>query len=496
MSDSLKQTVFGGTMWMAGISLCQQALQFVVQIVLARLLVPHDYGVAAVVMTLCSFASIFATAGVGTALIQRKNLSREVVDATAIITGALAILLGGGIFIASGPLAEMYKMPETSFLFKLAAVDVFLKVMISLYDALLLRDLQYRSLSLRTFTAMLTQAVVSISMAKLGYGPVCLVVGYLSYSATMLLLGMLATRYVPRTLGDWSSVKGIFQFGSWILLGRLANQGGMTLDQLIIARILDAASIGLMNVAKTLSSLLPNTVIGFVARVTLPVFSRWQDDMPRMEHAYWRGVRLNMLVAFPLCGLMGVLAEPALALLYGSKWLAAVPLIRIFAVQAAVVAIDGGLTGSVINASGKPKYGTLVMVLSLFFLPSAVLGGSPWGLYGVAWGLTIFSVLVLLINQVILHRLFDFRVWGLLNSVLKAVMALFPMILVGRGLMQLGLFSHINPPVALSKPWFLLAAQSLGISVVCLLVYAFFAYALMKEDLKFLFYGVKGVIRK
>ena len=117
---------------MAVISFGQQVLAFVVQVVLARLLVPKDYGVVALVMTIGSFAVVFSTAGIATALVQRKELPRSIIDAAAVITGGIAIVLGGAIFFSSSWVSSFYGLPEMSFLLRLVAVDVFLKVMVSL----------------------------------------------------------------------------------------------------------------------------------------------------------------------------------------------------------------------------------------------------------------------------------------------------------------------------------------------------------------------------
>ncbi len=124
-SDSIKKTVFSGTLWMATISCGQQVLQFLLQIVLARLLVPHDYGAAAIVMCVCAFATVFSSAGIGVALVQRKELPDSVKDAAAVITGGMALLLGGIVFAVSGWIAVCYKLPELLLLFRIAAIDIF-----------------------------------------------------------------------------------------------------------------------------------------------------------------------------------------------------------------------------------------------------------------------------------------------------------------------------------------------------------------------------------
>lgn len=496
MSVSLKQRVFTGTLWMAAISFGQQVLAFVVQIVLARLLVPKDYGVVALVMTIGSFAVVFSTAGIATALVQRKELPRSVIDAAATITGGIAILLGGSIFLASNAIASYYELPEMSFLLRLVAFDVFLKVMVSLYDSLMLRDMRYRALSIRTFTSVIVQSAVSIMLAALGYGAKSLVIGYLCGSTTLLAMSIVATRYVPRSFGDFGEVKGVFKFGAWILLGRIVNQAAVVLDQMVIARVLNAASLGLINVSKNLTGILPNTIIGFAGRVTLPVFSRWQDDLPRIEAAYWRGLRINMMVVFPICALVGLFSYQILSLLYGAKWLAGDVLMKILAVQVAVLSIDSGYSGSVINAIGKPKYGTIVMFVSLLLIPGFVYIGSFWRSVGVAWGMVAYSSVFFIVNQLVLRHLCRFRLSNIPKILLRAVLTVLPMFVVGMVVVYCGVIPRGCPPAVLSVEWFMLGLRMAGSALACLFVYCVTAYFIMRDDTLFLWNGICGALKR
>lgn len=496
MSASLKQRVFTGTLWMAAISFGQQVLAFAVQIVLARLLVPKDYGVVALVMTIGSFAVVFSTAGIATALVQRKELPRSVIDAAATITGGIALLLGGSIFVAREAIASYYDLPEMSFLLQLVAVDVFLKVMISLYDSLLLRELRYRALSIRTFLSVIIQSAVSIMLAAFGYGAKSLVVGYLSGSITLLAMSIIATRYIPRSLGDFGEVKGVFKFGAWVLLGRIVNQAAVVLDQMIIARVLNAASLGLINVSKNLTGIFPNTIIGFAGRVTLPVFSRWQDDLSRIETAYWRGLRLNMMIVFPICVIVGLFSYQILSLLYGTKWLAGDVLMKILAVQIAVFSIDSGYSGSVINAIGKPKYGTIIMVLSLFLIPGFVYVGSYWGSVGVAWGMVAYSSSFFLINQLVLRFICGFRLSNIPRILVKAIVTVLPMFIVGLLVVHCSILPRGCPPSALTFDWFLLGICMVGCALILMLVYFATAYLIMRDDVLFIWNGVIGALKR
>ncbi|MDO4527575.1 MAG: oligosaccharide flippase family protein, partial [bacterium] len=456
---------------MASISFLQQIVQFVVQIVLARLLLPDDYGTAAIVMAVCVFAVVFSSAGIGTALVQRKELNRELTDAVATITGGFALLLGGLLFFGSGWIASFYSLPALSLLFKIAAIDIFLKVMISLYDGLMLREMQYRSLSLRTFVGLLTQATVSIVLASMGCGALSLVVGYVAGSAMQLFLCICATRYWPRSFGNWRASLGVFQFGGWILLGRIANQAAVTLDQLILGRFLNVASLGLLNVSKNLSSLIPHTVMGFAGRLTLPVFSQWQDNLARIELNYWRGMRFQLLIVTPLCVIIAISSYQILSLLFGLKWLDGNMVMKIYAIQAIVWSMEGGLTASVFNALGKPKFGIVTMILSIGLIPLCAFIGSCVGIIGVAVAFLLYAVIILAINQYILWIKFGFKVKHLFSILWRQFVATLPLLVGGYGLAYSGLLPFSLPPAVWTYEWFGLFGRLILFGLACMTIY-------------------------
>ena len=496
MAESLRQKVFSGTLWMVFMSGGQQVLSFLVQLVLARLLVPHDYGVAAIVMTIGGLASVFASAGVSTAIVQRKEILTGLVDAVAWTTLGVALLLGGILVGSSSLFASYYHEPSLVFLLRLVSVDVVLKVVLSLYDSLMLRRMLYRALSVRTVIGLVFQSVVSIYLANKGYGPKALVFGYVVGTATQLLLCVWATRYIPSSSGDWNGVGDLFKFGFWVLLGRFANQLAMTLDQLVIARVLNTATLGLVNVSKQLTGIVPSAFMGVIGRVSLPVFSRWQDDIGRIEESYWRGLRLNMMIIFPLCAEMGLFAHQMLAVMYGSKWIQAVDLMRVFSFVVAMETIDAGYTGAVLNATGRPRCIAFIMVLSLPILPLCVWVGSRWGAMGIAWSLLSYAILFFLINQLVLRSQLKFSFRAFPASFLRASLSLLPMLLVGRLLVRVGFLPVMEPPAVLSKDWFLLGTRLAGSCIACLLAYVLTIRCTMKNDFIFLNEGLKGIVHR
>lgn len=496
MARDFKQKAFSGTLWMMGASFGRQILQFAVQIVLARILLPRDYGIAALVMTIGGFAVVFSTAGIGAVLVQRKDLSREMLDASVVITAVVAIFLGLAIFVGADFAARYYAAPELSFLLKIVALDVLLKVMISAYDSLMLRRMMFKSAAVRNLAGLIVQSVVSVFLASRGFGAKALVYGYVSGSASQLLLCVAATRYIPQSFGNFRHVGGIFRFGAWVLVGKAANQMAQTLDQIVIARVLSVNVLGVFAVTRNLACVLPSTMLGCVDRVALPLFAKWQDDRSRLETSYSRGLRLNMMLVFPLCLVVGLFSHQVLSLLYGAKWIGGVGLMRVFAVLMAIASIDAGYTVSVFNATGNPQCITIILLLSLPVLPLCVWAGSCWGAVGAAWSFVAFSLLFLGINLSMVRLRLGFRVGHVFASAGKALLTLVPAAMVGGLLLKLGVMRSGEPPQFLSADWFALGLATAFCALVCLSLSALSARVFMRDDFLFLWNGLKGVLKR
>lgn len=482
---------------MGAVSFARQVISFVVQVVLARLLAPHDYGLAALVMSIGMFAVVFSSAGLSTAIVQCKELKEKVVDALAVITGGLALLLGGGLFLASDKIALFYKEPELAVLLKIVSADIFLKVLLSLYDSLLLRRMRYQALAKIALLGLVVQGAVSIIMAKQGFGAYSLVVGYVSGSFIQLLFYIICTGYVPHSMGDWHGTIPLFKFGLWVLLGRISNQGAITLDQMIIGRVLQVKALGAYNVSANLASILPNTVVGFSGRLMLPVFSRMQDDRARIERGYWRCIRLLMMVAFPLCVVVAIHAREILALLYGNKWTFAYPIMTICAIKAAIASIEGGVTASLFNALGKPRLSAIVLVMSLPLLPGCVLLGSYLGgLEGVAWMMVVNAGIIFGVDQFILWWSFRFRLSNLVKAGLRMAICILPMILAGIFLHGVILRESDTVPALFGGDWFVMLGKCALVALVSSGVYLAMVRLVMREDFAYLWDGLWSVLAK
>jgi hypothetical protein len=169
---------------------------------------------------------------------------------------------------------------------------------------------------------------------------------------------------------------------------------------------------------------------------------------------------------------------------------------KIYALQAVVWSIEGSLTGSVINALGKPKLGTMVLVGSLFLIPVCSYLGAQSGIVGVSWAFVIFAIVVVAVDQFILWRQFNFHVGNLFLAITRQAVAMLPMLGVGYLILCLGFLPYGTPPAILSFNWFCLAGRLIVYGIFCLFVYGLTVRFVLREDFLYAWEGIADALRR
>jgi O-antigen/teichoic acid export membrane protein len=435
-TENLLKAAISGTFWMFSASLTQQFIRFLISLVLARILIPTDFGTAALVSSIVTLVQVFSELGVSVAIVQRKSIGTVTVDSALMISFATAICLSAALWFPSGVIARFFSISELESLLHIGAVSVIFRTLFSFYRSLLLRDLRYKTISAIEAGGIVIYGFCAIIMAVHGFGASCIVIGLLIQSVCSLVIAALLTRYLPQGFGSLQEMKRLFKFGIWVLTGQFVGRACGQFDKLLIGKLIDAKTLGGYHLAKNLATILPNSIVKMPKQVMLPIFSRWQDDRDRIEKNYWRMIRVTSSAGLPVCALIAILAEPLILVLYGPKWQGSISLLRILAIFAALHCFGSGVM-TVIYAFGKPQLATVINLLRLILLPVALLVGSSWGVHGIAWGIVGFEVIARIFNHGLLAWRFKFRFFKFFQIIAWPIIASTGMTLVGFGTMRI-----------------------------------------------------------
>jgi PST family polysaccharide transporter len=432
--DSIGSRIRSGLAWKAGSQFVLQVSRMVVALVLARMLAPHDWGLAAMVLVVSGFVIVFTDSALGTALIQRKELfdgDRSTVFWTSAAIGV--VLAVGGVLLA-GPVARFYGEPEVRPLFAALSIGFFVSALGSTQSALLVRDMQFRLLELRQMGATAVGAVAGIAIALLDYGAWAIVGQQLAEAAASTALLWWLSPWRPSFRFSFASLRRLGGFAGNVFGENLLYQAGRNVSNLLIGRFLGAASVGTYALANNVILVPFLRIAGPLQQVFFPAFSRMHDDRERMADVWIRATRLVAAISVPaLVGLV-IVAPDFVQVVLGPKWAGATEVIQILAWVGLIQSLQT-LAGEVLLALGKASW--LLRFTAVWFVGSIVafVVGLQWGLLGVATSYLVATLVIEPLRTYITTRALGISFWrfvGALGGVAQATALMAACVFVAR----------------------------------------------------------------
>ncbi len=394
--DALRSRVVSGVAWKVASQLILQGSRLVVALILARMLTPHDWGLAAMTLVFSGFVVVFTDNALGTALIQRRVLTDRDRSTVFWTSAAIGVLLAAAGVALSGALASFYGEPEVQPLFAVLALSFCATGLGTTQGALLVRDMRFRSLESRQIVATLAGAAVGISVAVAGGGPWAIVAQYVTDAALFSALLWYRTSWYPSFSFSWASLRNLSGFAGNVFAENLLYQAGRNLGGLLIGRVLGAAALGAYAIASNVILVPFSRIAAPLQQVFFPAFSSMQDDRERMAAVWIRVSRLVGALSFPaLVGLV-IVADDFVSVVLGDRWEETAQVIQILAWAGLIQSLQT-LNGEILLALGRA--GTLLRFTMLWFAGTVVAFavGVQFGVLGVA---ACYAVVIILIEPV------------------------------------------------------------------------------------------------
>lgn len=426
-----------------------QVVSFLSMLALARLLDPKAFGVVAIAATILGVLQELQESGVATALVYRRDDVERAAASVLVFAPVSAVVLYTGGFFAAPLVAQALGDKGATNVVRVLLLMVLVRAAGVAPWAILERNMAYRSRAKIDVANAVVQAIVAVSLAVSGAGVWSLVAGQLCGSAMGVVMAwiLIPWRPSPRD-ADFQILRSLLRYGRWAGGSRIVNIANRSLDNVVVARLLGARSLGLYAVAFRLADLPVSLIGAIIGRVMFPVYSLLQDDLPGVRRVFVQNLQRVALVLLPVTiGLM-VDARPIVLGLLGAKWAAAVTPLRILAAWALVRSFVSP-SGAIFDGRGKPH-------LSLWFLVpgTAILIGllallvPRYGINGAAAAQTIAISSVGIPSLLLAMRLIELRVTDLARAL--APSALCTAILAGALLAITGPVDTLPAPLALT----------------------------------------------
>ncbi|MHC4178466.1 MAG: MOP flippase family protein [Planctomycetota bacterium] len=392
-ADNPRMDVYGGVRWSAVATYGTQAVQFAITIVLARLLVPEDFGLMAMAFVFVGFLGVFRTLGFGQAVIQRKEIGDALTSSLFFVNIAAACLMAL-VSVASAPVvAWIYGDPRITPILAVLSITFLLSAPGIMAGAMLTRQMAFNRLAVVQILSTVVRGATAISLAVLGCGVWSLVWASLAASATGTALFHALSPWRPRLLFRWSEVRSVFGFGTNLTGFQVFNYFARQADNFIIGAFLGPIALGYYSLAYGIMLRPRDAVTNVLGRVLFPAFSRMQDDRQRLKDAYLRLCGAIAFITFPMMLGLLVVARPFVEVVLGAKWLPAVPLIWILAPLGMLQSVNS-TKGLLLLALGRADVMMRLGVASGVLVVLSFLVGVPWGVVGIATSYTLMVALL------------------------------------------------------------------------------------------------------
>lgn len=392
-----KSNIIGSLFWKLMERGGTQGIQFIVQIVLARLLLPEDYGLVALVMVFILLANVFVQSGFNTALIQNKEVDKVDFSSVFYLSLFVAGLLYLILYFSSPFIAGFYKEPQLTLILKVLSVTLIFGAFNSIQNAFIARNMLFKKLFFCSLSAILISGAIGILAALSGWGVWALVTQQLANQFSIIVILWFTVDWRPQLLFSFSRIKVLFSFGWKLLASALIDTLYVNLRSLIIGKIYTPEILGFYNRGEQFPALIVGNINGSIQSVMLPALSAHQDDRRRVKEMVSRSIVTSSFVLFPLMVGLAIVAKPLVLIVLTEKWLPCVPFLQIFCASYALMPIHTANLQA-INALGRSDI-FLKLEIVKKIVGVTILGVSiPFGIYAIAWGALLSGIISTFIN--------------------------------------------------------------------------------------------------
>ncbi|ETI91187.1 MAG: Polysaccharide biosynthesis protein [Clostridium butyricum DORA_1] len=396
-SKNTKSKVLSSLMWKLLERSGTQGIQFIVQIVLARILLPNDYGIIALIAIFITVANVFVQSGFNTALIQKKDATEEDFSSVFYLSLFIAIILYALIFFASPYIAYFYKTPELISVLRVLSITLIFGAFNSIQNAIISRRMEFKKLFASSIGAIILSGITGIVLAYIGLGVWALVAQQLVNQLSVTVILWFTVKWRPKLIFSFSKINKLFSYGWKLLLSALIDTLYMNLRSLIVGKIYSPSMLGYYNRGDQFPQLIVSNINGSIQSVMLPTLSSEQDNKQKVKELVRRSIVTSSFLLFPMMIGLAVVGESLIKIILTDKWLPCVPFMQIFCLSYALWPIHTANLQA-INALGrsdiflkleiiKKLMGIIILIISMFL-----------GVYAIAVGTLISGIISTFIN--------------------------------------------------------------------------------------------------
>ena len=395
--DNLRSRTIRSALWHFSGTGGRLAVQILVQICLARLLSPTDFGLMAMLAVVTGISQILIEGGFGLALIHRKEATCEEESSVLYCNTALACGIAALLWIVSPWVALFYGQAELSPLLRLSGLGLVAGALGIVHNSVLTRRMDFKSLAMITLLAGALSGGIAIWMACIGFGVWSLAWQMVLGAVFRTTLLWMRSKWRPVLRFDRGAVQKMGAYGSRLAASSIVSTLCENLNQVLIGKFYSPVDLGYFTRAQFMQGIPVNTFSQAVAGVALPAFVHLNDKPQEFRQGYRRAIQCTMALSAPMVALLFILAKPIFFILLSSKWMPSVPYFQIFCVAGLLYPMHL-LNINTLLALGRTDLYFRIEVLKRLVTLATLAAGLPFGVIGIALATVANSYICLIIN--------------------------------------------------------------------------------------------------
>ena len=479
-NENIKNEVISSLIWKFLERIGTQGVQFIVSIILARLLLPSDYGVVSMILVFTAIANVFIQTGFSTSLIQKKDSDELDFSSVFYISLLIAAICYVILFFAAPIIASFYNMPAITSILRVISLTLFFGAINSVQNAKIAKEMKFKKLFLSSLVAILISGTTGVLMAYKGFGPWALVGQQIANSIATTIILWFTSGWQPKLMFSINRVKSLLSYGWKILCSALLDTIYQNIYNLVIGKFYSSSTLGNYNKGEQFPKLIAVNVDGAISSVMLPAYSKQQDRKDKLKKMVRRSIVTSSLLLFPMMFGLAAVAETVVKVLLTENWLGCVPFMQLLCIVYALYPINTANL-QVIKALGKSDYFLKLEIIKKVIGLFALIVTLPFGVLQMAIGQVLVAILSTFINAFPNRKLLNYNYFEQIKDLFPSLIISIIMFIIVYS------FNFIN-----LNMYILLIIQIL----VGVIIYFGLAYIFKLESLNYMIEILKSFLKK
>lgn len=418
MAENLKQKAASGMVWTSIQKFAGMGINFVSGIILARLLMPDDYGCIGMLSIFMVIAGSFVDGGFASALIQKKRPTQEDYSTIFFFNLGMSLLMYIILFFSAPAISRFYKMPLLCSVLRVQGLVLIINAFSLIQSNQLRKQFKFKKIAIIALATSIVSLSVTIFLAYKGFGVWALVTMNLLSAFIPAIVYWLTNKWHPLWVFSKTSFKELFNFGFFMFLTHIINNLCNNVQGLLIGRFYNPATMGYYSKAKGTEEMASTSVSHVMGQVTYPLYAEYQHDIPMLINVIKRITSSISYITFPMMFLLILLAKPIFVLLYSDRWLNSVPYFQILCLAGIAICLQG-VNYQAIAAVGRSKAMFSWTIIKRAIGLALIVGGlAAFGIKGLLVGMVMQSWLIYLINAYQVHKYIGYKLFDQLLDLL------------------------------------------------------------------------------